>query len=98
MMNTGLVPGNRNAENIDPKLEQFDRIAFLNRPIQTDGVKAASVFSFGFGQKGTQAVVVHPKYLFATLREDEYEAYCVRTRARRRLAAAEFRRRMAEGR
>ncbi len=43
-------------------------------------------------------MVVHPKYLFATLREDEYEAYCVRTRARRRLAAAEFRRRMAEGR
>lgn len=96
-MDTGLVPGNRNADNIDPALEQFDHIAFLNRPVQTAGVNAASVFSFGFGQKGTQAVVVHPKYLFAALREAEYEEYCAKTRTRRRVADAEFRRRMVEG-
>lgn len=97
MLDSGLVPGNRNADNIDPALEQFDHIAFLNRSVQTAGVKAASVFSFGFGQKGTQAVVVHPKYLFAALHEAVYREYCAKTRARRRVADAEFRRRMVEG-
>jgi fatty acid synthase subunit alpha len=49
-MCTGLVPGNRNADNIDPYLEQFDHIAFMNKSIQTTVINAASVFSFGFGQ------------------------------------------------
>lgn len=67
ILQTGLVPGNRNADNVDAYLEQFDHIAFINKPIQTRGVKAFSVFSFGFGQKGAQAVTVHAKYVLATL-------------------------------
>jgi fatty acid synthase subunit alpha len=93
-MCTGLVPGNRNADNIDPYLEQFDHIAFMNKSIQTTVINAASVFSFGFGQKGTQAIVVHPKYLFATLGEAEYDVYKTKTLQRRRFATAEFQQRM----
>lgn len=96
-MNTGLVPGNRNADNIDPHLEQFDHIAFMNKSIQTTGINAASVFSFGFGQKGTQAIVVHPKYLFATLDEAEYNVYRGKTLQRRRVATADFQQRMLSG-
>ncbi|KAH7018881.1 fatty acid synthase subunit alpha reductase [Ilyonectria destructans] len=75
VLNTGLVPGNRNADNIDPNMEQFDSIVYPSRSLQTDGIKAFLVTSFGFGQKGAQAIGVHPKYLFATLDEQTYNAY-----------------------
>jgi fatty acid synthase subunit alpha, fungi type len=98
MLDTASVPGNRNADDIDPRLREFDHIAFINKTLQLQEVKAVSVFSFGFGQKGTQAIVVHPKYLFATLDEGTYNAYCRKTEQRRRTAAAEWRRRLVEGR
>lgn len=75
MLETGLVPGNRNADNIDEALKKFDHIAFLNKSIQTKGLEAVSVLSFGFGQKGAQAICIHPKYLFATLARQDYETY-----------------------
>jgi fatty acid synthase subunit alpha len=89
-MRTGLVPGNRNADNIDPYLQQFNHIAFPNKSIQTDGIKACSIFSFGFGQKGTQAICVHPRYLLAVLKEAEYNEYKVKVEARQEKATAFF--------
>lgn len=82
MLDTGLVPGNRNADNIDEALKKFDHIAFLNKSIQTKGLEAVSVLSFGFGQKGAQAICVHPRYLFATLPSQDYESYAGRRNAR----------------
>ncbi|PNP40924.1 hypothetical protein TGAMA5MH_06790 [Trichoderma gamsii] len=82
VLNTGLVPGNRNADNVDKALEDFDLILYPNRSIQTDGIKAFSVASFGFGQKGTQAIGVHPKYLFATLDQCTYANYCAKVKER----------------
>ncbi|KAG5927705.1 hypothetical protein E4U42_001910 [Claviceps africana] len=90
VLNTGLVPGNRNADNVDPVMEQFDMIVYPSRSIQTDGVKAFSVTSFGFGQKGAQAIGVHPKYLFATLDERVYKEYCVKVEARQKKAYRYF--------
>ncbi|KAH6651498.1 hypothetical protein BKA67DRAFT_330604 [Truncatella angustata] len=76
MLNTGLIPGNRNADNIDSELQSRDLLFF---PSQTynmpTGIKAFSVTSFGFGQKGAQVIGVNAKYLFATITEKEYEAY-----------------------
>ncbi|KAK9464499.1 3-oxoacyl-reductase [Lipomyces arxii] len=86
VLNSGLVPGNRNADNVDKALEQFDFILYPSRSIQTDGIKAASVTSFGFGQKGAQAIVIHSDYLFATLDEDVYEAYKAKVSARHQKA------------
>lgn len=87
VLDTGLVPGNRNADNVDKKLEQFDLLHYPGgAPIQTDGVKAVSLTSFGFGQKSAQVVAVHPRYLFATLDEADYEGYKARARARRETA------------
>ena len=87
VLDTGLVPGNRNAENVDKKLEPYDLIHYPGRAtIQTDGIKAVSLTSFGFGQKSAQAVAVHPRYLFATLDEGDYEAYKVKVSARREKA------------
>ncbi|KAL2754261.1 hypothetical protein ACRALDRAFT_1063161 [Sodiomyces alcalophilus JCM 7366] len=84
VLNTGLVPGNRNADNVDPVMEQFDLIMYPSRSIQTDGIKAFSVTSFGFGQKGAQAIGVHPKYLFAVLDEQTYKGYAAKVEARQK--------------
>jgi fatty acid synthase subunit alpha len=86
VLNTGLVPGNRNADNVDQVMEKFDYIVYPSRSIQTDGVKAFSVTSFGFGQKGAQAIGVHPKYLYATLDEKTFNEYKVKVEARQKKA------------
>ncbi|KOS21662.1 Fatty acid synthase subunit alpha [Escovopsis weberi] len=86
VLDTGLVPGNRNADNIDPVMEDFDLIVYPSKSIQTDGIKAFSVTSFGFGQKGTQVVGVHPKYLYAALDEKTFREYSVKVDARQKKA------------
>lgn len=90
VLNTGLVPGNRNADNVDPVMEDFDLIVYPSRSIQTDGIKAFSVTSFGFGQKGAQAIGIHPKYLFATLDERTYKEYCAKVDDRQKKAYRYF--------
>ncbi|KAK9477443.1 3-oxoacyl-reductase [Lipomyces japonicus] len=86
VLNTGLVPGNRNADNVDKVLEQFDSILYPSRSIQTDGIKAASVTSFGFGQKGAQAIIINSDYLFASLDEQTYATYKAKVTARHKKA------------
>jgi len=86
VLNTGLVPGNRNADNVDQVMEKFDYIVYPSRSLQTDGIKAFSVTSFGFGQKGAQAIGIHPKYLYATLDEAEFQRYKVKVEARQKKA------------
>ncbi|KAL1956694.1 hypothetical protein VTO42DRAFT_6944 [Malbranchea cinnamomea] len=90
VLNTGLVPGNRNADNIDKVMEQFDYIVYPSRSLQTDGIKAFSVTSFGFGQKGAQVIGIHPKYLFATLEESQFQAYKAKVEARQKKAYRYF--------
>ena len=86
VLNSGLVPGNRNADNVDQVMEKFDYIVYPSRSLQTDGIKAFSVTSFGFGQKGAQAIGIHPKYLFATLDQAQYKAYSQKVHARQKRA------------
>ncbi|KAJ5151775.1 hypothetical protein N7492_010070 [Penicillium capsulatum] len=86
VLESGLVPGNRNADNVDKVMEKFDYIVYPSRSIQTDGVKAFSVTSFGFGQKGAQVIGIHPKYLYATLDQAQYEAYKTKVGARQKKA------------
>jgi fatty acid synthase subunit alpha, fungi type len=90
VLNSGLVPGNRNADNVDNIMEKFDYIVYPSRSIQTDGIKAFSVTSFGFGQKGAQAIGIHPKYLFATLDAATYATYAQKVQARQKKAYRYF--------
>ncbi|KAF3480988.1 fatty acid synthase subunit alpha reductase [Arthroderma uncinatum] len=90
VLNSGLVPGNRNADNIDKIMEKFDYIVYPSRSLQTDGIKAFSVTSFGFGQKGAQAIGIHPKYLYAALDESRYNAYKTKVEARQKRAYRYF--------
>lgn len=86
VLNSGLVPGNRNADNVDKKLEEFDLMFYPSRSIQTNGVKAFSATSFGFGQKSAQVIGIHPRYLFATLDEASYDVYKMKAQARQKRA------------
>ena len=90
VLNTGLVPGNRNADNVDKVMEKFDYIVYPSRSIQTDGVKAFSVTSFGFGQKGAQVIGINPRYLFATLDQKQFQNYKHKVQARQKRAFRYF--------
>lgn len=90
VLDTGLVPGNRNADNVDKTLEKFDYIVYPSRSIQTDGIKAFSVTSFGFGQKGAQVIGIHPKYLYATLDQAQFQTYKTKVESRQKKAYRYF--------
>ena len=89
-LNSGLIPGQFNADNIDTGLRDREFLFFPNKSIQTQGLKAFSVTSFGFGQKGAQAIGIHPKYLFGVLDKEEYQLYCVKARKRAMKATQSF--------
>jgi fatty acid synthase subunit alpha len=71
-------------------MEKFDLIVYPSRTIKTDGIKAFSVTSFGFGQKGAQAIGVHPKYLYATLDKAQFQSYRTKVEARQKKAYRYF--------
>ncbi|KAJ2830354.1 fatty acid synthase alpha subunit Lsd1 [Coemansia erecta] len=74
-LRTGLVPGNRNADNIAAELKECDYALYLSQTIQTTGIKAALLKSFGFGQIGSEIMVIHPDYALATLGCKQLEEY-----------------------
>ncbi|KAJ3244145.1 3-oxoacyl-[acyl-carrier-protein] synthase [Chytriomyces hyalinus] len=82
VLETGIIPGNRNLDNTEDRLSKFRHIIYTSRTIQTDGVKAGILKSFGFGQAGGEVLVLHPDYLFAALESHEYSAYRSRREAR----------------
>ncbi|KAI1613404.1 fatty acid synthase subunit alpha reductase [Exophiala viscosa] len=90
MMETGVVPGNRNADNIEDALEQFDFLVYPNKSTKKQEIRAFSMTSFGFGQKGAQMVGIHPKYLYATISKQDYQAYERRLRIREKKATRRF--------
>ncbi|KAF4458050.1 fatty acid synthase alpha subunit [Fusarium austroafricanum] len=95
-LNTGLIPGNRNADDISPELEDNDFLFFPHHSVQTNGLRAFSVTSFGFGQKGAQAIIVHPRYLYAALSDgEEFHRYKRRLQVRQRQATRFFQKGLA---
>jgi phosphopantetheine--protein transferase-like protein len=77
-----LIPGNRNADNISPEMRAFEYLVYPSRSIQTDGIKAGLLKSFGFGQVGGECLVIHPEYLLGTLDAGKYAAYKARNNER----------------
>jgi fatty acid synthase subunit beta len=75
ILNTGIIPGNRNADNIDEKLTEFNCLLFLSRTIRTTGIRAAILKSFGFGQVGGEVLVIHPDYLFQAIDKAKVAEY-----------------------
>ncbi|CAI6312067.1 unnamed protein product [Periconia digitata] len=93
MMDSGLIAGNRNADNIDTKLRERGYLYFPNvtlQPGSDGGIKACSITSFGFGQKGCQALMVHPRYLLASISKYAFEDYARKRQRRWQLACSSF--------
>lgn len=78
ILQSGVVPGNKNADNVDLALRQFEHLIYPSEAIATAGVKAIMLTSFGFGQKGGLVVGLAPRYVFAALDRPRYEAYRVK--------------------
>ncbi|KAJ7285205.1 fatty acid synthase [Mycena rebaudengoi] len=74
-VSTGIVPGNRNSDNVDEHFKDRRFLMFPSKSVHTDGIRAGVMSSFGFGQVGGTALVINPRYLFATLESSYYEAY-----------------------
>ncbi|KAK2051457.1 thiolase-like protein [Colletotrichum caudatum] len=98
MMDYGVIPGNRNADNIDAELRQCSLLHFPNMTVKVGDIKACTVTSFGFGQKGSQAILVHPKFLFATITKQAYDDYALKRNERWRKANSYFSRGILEER
>ncbi|KAI0067274.1 fatty acid synthase [Artomyces pyxidatus] len=79
---SGIIPGNRNNDNVDANFQKYSYLMFPSKTIHTDGIRAGVMSSFGFGQVGGTAVVVHPRYLLAALEPSAYQAYQMRNRSR----------------
>ena len=60
-VNTGIIPGNRNRDNIDTEFRKHTYLMFPSKSIYTDGIRAGVMPSFGFGQAGGTALIErHP--------------------------------------
>lgn len=55
--------------------KQHTYLMFPAVPVHTDGIRAGVMSSFGFGQVGGTALVLHPRYLFGALTPNEYATY-----------------------
>ncbi|CAI5741155.1 unnamed protein product [Peronospora destructor] len=75
VLNTGLIPGNRQLDNTCQTLRKYDHLVYPNRSYQTVGVKAVVMKSFGFGQAGGEVLLVHPDYLLSTLSTADFHHY-----------------------
>ena len=82
VLETGTIPGNRNADNIDKSLQQYHHLIYPSKPIHTSGVNAVMLTSFGFGQKGGLTIAIAPRYLYSAISQDMYANYVTRLRKR----------------
>lgn len=99
-MQSGVIPGNLNADNIDAQLQACNHLLFTNQnlSLRREDVKGFSVTSFGFGQKGAQVIVVHPRCLYGAISPGEYQVYWRKQMQRRRLAGRHWDQAMHGGR
>ncbi|ROW15152.1 hypothetical protein VPNG_03026 [Cytospora leucostoma] len=102
MLESGIVPGNRNADDIDAGLAEFEHLVYPSEAINCNGagdavpIKACVLNSFGFGQKGGIVIVVSPRLLFASVSSNEYKIYQERVESRRRKVDRQYQRAMME--
>lgn len=90
MLQSGRIPGNRNADNIDSELAKYEYLVFPNKTIRKPCMKAFALQLFGFGQKGGMAIGVHPRYVFATMTKEQFGTYSGKLQQRERQATRRF--------
>ncbi|KAK8033912.1 3-oxoacyl- synthase [Apiospora marii] len=86
VLESGVVPGNRNADDVDAALRAFPHLLYPSEAVEVGVVKAFMLTSFGFGQKGGIVIGVTARALYGALPAAQYEAYRVKVERRRRRA------------
>lgn len=84
MLQSGLVPGNRNLENVDPAMRRFDTLSFHDRTLQLSkgAVRGVLVTSLGFGHVGAAALFLHPDFALQGLDSRVLDDYCAKRKVR----------------
>ena len=86
MLETGVVPGNRNLESVDPLERGNAHLALGDRPIRlAEPLHAALIASLGFGHVSAVLAIAHPDTFLAAL--DDPGEYLRRAGRRRALGA-----------
>ncbi len=98
MMETGLVPGNRNLECADPLLRDGPFLTLGDRPLRlAEPLRAGLITSLGFGHVSALLALVHPGAFLATVPAGQREDY-LRRAGRRRAEGVQQRLRTRLGR
>lgn len=92
MLQTGIVPGNRNLDNVEHNLRQYEHIVYPMESIRPRDLRATMLTSFGFGQKSGLAICVAPKYLFSAIGKEAFDDYRPRVTIRQRSGNVAFQR------
>ena len=79
-MNSGVIPGNRNLDEVDERMNDFDALCFTDEPVRVgrDGVRAGLVTTLGFGHVGAILLLLHADYFLAALTPRERAQYGAR--------------------
>ncbi|KEF62585.1 uncharacterized protein A1O9_00558 [Exophiala aquamarina CBS 119918] len=90
MLQTGIVPGNRNLDNVERNLRQYEHIVYPMESFRPRNLRATMLTSFGFGQKSGLAICVAPKYLFSAIGKEAFDDYRPRVTMRQRSGNVAF--------
>ena len=84
IMADGVIPGNRNLEDVDDAMADLSHLAFNDAPVEVPRarVRAALVTSLGFGHVSGLVALVHPFLLWRALSAERRERWAERTRRR----------------
>jgi fatty acid synthase subunit alpha, fungi type len=63
------------SSNVDVELKKFEYLVYPSKSIHTDGIRCGLMTSFGFGQVGGSALILHPRFLFGAVPPYLYEQY-----------------------
>ncbi len=84
MLDTGVVPGNRNLESADPLERDNAHLTLGDRPIRlAEPLKAVLVTSLGFGHVSAVLALAHPDTFIAALAPETRADYLARAGRRR---------------
>jgi len=86
---TGVIPGNRNLDSVDPEMEQFGHMAFsdVSLDLGEGGLRAGVVTSLGFGHVSGLALLIHPGVFLSLLSDEERATYLKRVEERKTFEA-----------
>lgn len=81
---TGVIPGNRNLDAVDPAMAAFEHMAFTDSALHVgaDMLEAGLLTSLGFGHVSGIVLLLHPRHFLAQVPAEARAAYLARVAER----------------